>query len=54
MNMVDRDFSAEKKELFNKMTGNVNELKNPADCNNRINTYPNAFIIQHHKVVIHL
>ena len=41
--MVDRDFSAEKKELFNKMTGNVNELKNPADCNNRINTYPNAF-----------
>ena len=43
MNMVDRDFSAEKKELFNKMTGNVNELKNPADCNNRINTYPNAF-----------
>jgi len=41
--MVERDFSAEKKDLFNKMTGNVPEFNDPANCNARVNTYPEAF-----------
>jgi hypothetical protein len=41
--MVERDFSAEKKELFNKMTGNVDELYDPNNVYSRENTYPNAF-----------
>ena len=47
--MVDRDFSSEKKDLFNKMTGNVAELNDPAHWNARTNNltgaanfYPNA------------
>ena len=40
--VVERDFSEEKRNLFNEMTGNVSELKDPANSNNRINTYPNA------------
>ena len=41
--MVERDFSAEKKDLFNEMTGNVEELNNPAQAFGRANTYPSAF-----------
>jgi len=41
--MVERDFSAEKKELFNRMTGNIDELNNPANAFNRVNAYPSAF-----------
>jgi hypothetical protein len=41
--MVERDFSAEKKELFDKMTGNVPELFDPANAYNRQNTYPSAY-----------
>jgi|UniRef100_A0A6C0H2E2 hypothetical protein len=41
--MVDRDFSAEKKELFNKMTGNVPELYDPANVFGRDNAYPSAY-----------
>jgi hypothetical protein len=41
--MVDRDFSAEKKQLFNAMTGNVPELNDPANGFGRSNTYPSAF-----------
>jgi hypothetical protein len=41
--MVDRDFTAEKKEVFKRMTGNVPELNNPAMAHKRTNTYPNAF-----------
>jgi len=41
--MVERDFSAEKKELFNRMTGNVAELNDPANAFNRANSYPSAF-----------
>jgi hypothetical protein len=41
--MVERDFNAEKKRLFNAMTGNVPELNNPANSYGRIETYPNAF-----------
>ena len=41
--MVDRDFSSEKKDLFNKMTGNVGELNDPANSGGRANTYPSSF-----------
>jgi len=41
--MVERDFNAEKKDLFYKMTGNVPELNDPANCNGRVNSYPSAF-----------
>ena len=40
--VVERDFSEEKKKLFNEMTGNIPEMKSPSNSNNRINTYPNA------------
>ena len=42
-NLVERDFDSNKKELYNIMTGNVNELNNPAKYSNRSNNYPNAF-----------
>ena len=41
--MVERDFSAEKKQLFRKMTGDAEEFFDPANTNGRINTYPHAF-----------
>lgn len=41
--MVERDFSSEKKKLFDKMTGNINELNNPGNAHGRINTYPSAY-----------
>jgi hypothetical protein len=41
--MAQRDFSAEKKALFDKMTGNVPELNNPGNSGTRVNSYPNAF-----------
>lgn len=41
--MVDRDFTAEKKHLFNKMSGNTADLNNPSLAYQRLNTYPNAF-----------
>jgi len=44
--MVERDFNAEKKELFNKMTGNVPDLNDPANCNGRINSYPSSIYTQ--------
>jgi Major capsid protein N-terminus/Large eukaryotic DNA virus major capsid protein len=40
---VQRDFSAEKKALFDKMVGNVPELIDPANANSRVNSYPNAY-----------
>jgi len=40
--MVDRDFTADKKDLFNKMTGNVVELNDPANAYDRNNSYPSA------------
>lgn len=42
--MVERDFRAEKKELFNEMTGNVPELYDPANVHGRTNSYPSAFM----------
>ena len=41
--MVERDFSDEKKDLFNKMTGNVGELNDPASSHHRLNSYPSAY-----------
>ena len=40
--MVERDFSAEKKELFNEMTGNIQEMNDPANSFGRFQTYPSA------------
>jgi hypothetical protein len=40
---VQRDFSKDKKELFDVMTGNVPEINNPANANSRVNSYPNAY-----------
>ena len=40
---VDRDFTAEKKNLFNTMSGNISELNDPANTFNRANTYPSAY-----------
>jgi hypothetical protein len=41
--MVERDFSGTKKDLFNKMTGNVPELYDPANAYGRLNSYPSAY-----------
>jgi hypothetical protein len=41
--MVQRDFSAEKKALFDKMIGNIPELNDPANSGSRVNSYPNAY-----------
>jgi len=41
--MVERDFTTEKKELFNYMSGNIPELNNPANAHGRTNTYPSAY-----------
>ena len=40
--MVDRDFSAEKKDLFHKMSGHTTELNDPAVAYGRTNAYPSA------------
>lgn len=42
-NMVERDFSTEKKNLYYNMTGNVPELNDPANSNGNVNVYPNAY-----------
>jgi hypothetical protein len=41
--MVERDFTAEKKELFNRMTGNIPDIYDPANSQNRVNAYPSAY-----------
>ena len=40
---VQRDFTSGKKELFDKMTGNVPELNDPGNSGARVNSYPNAY-----------
>ena len=42
-NVVERDFDENKKQLFNIMTGHINELYDPANYANRNNNYPNAY-----------
>ena len=39
----ERDFNDAKKNLFNKMTGNVAELNDPGNSNGNINAYPTAY-----------
>ena len=41
-NIVERDFNS-KKDIFNVMIGNHNDLIDPANFSNRKNNYPNAF-----------
>lgn len=41
--MAQRDFSAEKKALFDRMTGHVPELYDPGNAGTRVNSYPNAY-----------
>lgn len=41
--MVDRDFSTVKKDLFNRMSGNIPEINNPANTNTRLNAYPSSY-----------
>lgn len=41
--MVERDFTLEKKSLFNTMSGNIPEFYDPANSHGRMDTYPNAF-----------
>ena len=43
MSMVERDFTSEKKGLFNQMTGNIGELNDPANSYGRTNVYPSAY-----------
>ena len=45
-NMVDRDFSQVKKELFNQMTGMTPELTTPESAYSRFNQYPNAYFTE--------
>jgi hypothetical protein len=40
---VQRDFTGNKKALFDEMTGNVPEMNDPANAGSRVNAYPNAF-----------
>jgi hypothetical protein len=41
--MVERDFTEEKKTLFDRMTGNVPELYDPANAFGRQDAYPSAY-----------
>lgn len=41
--LVERDFNEDKKKLWNRMTGNISELYDPANSNGNINVYPNCF-----------
>ena len=41
--MVDRDFTAHKRDLFDKMSGNVPELYDPANAFDKSSIYPSAF-----------
>lgn len=40
--MKERDFSKAKKGLWDRMTGNIKELNDPANSNGNINVYPNV------------
>jgi hypothetical protein len=43
LSAVQRDFSADKKALFNEMIGNIPELNDPGNAGTRTNSYPNAY-----------
>ena len=42
-NLVERDFEANRKQLYYSMTGNTDELNDPANSGARVNVYPNAY-----------
>ena len=44
-NLVDRDYSNEKKELTYKMIGHTTDMYDPQNAYNRNNRYPNAFFL---------
>jgi len=41
--VVQRDYSSVKRDLWNRMTGNVSELNDPGNAFNRDNMYPNVY-----------
>lgn len=41
--LVNRDMTAEKKAVFDRMSGNVPQLNNPASISSRSNAYPSAY-----------
>ena len=41
--MIERDFSAEKKDLVDEMTGNTIDINDPANAFSRQNAYPSAY-----------
>ena len=43
LSMVQRDFPADKKELFYNMIGHTPEYNNPGNSGARVNVYPNAY-----------
>jgi hypothetical protein len=43
LSVVQRDFSTHKKELFNRMIGNIPDMNDPANAGARVNAYPNAY-----------
>jgi hypothetical protein len=43
LSAVQRDFSKDKKDLFDVMSGNVAELNDPGNAGSRVNSYPNAY-----------
>ena len=43
LSMMERDFTKTKKDLFNKMSGNVCELNDPANAFGRENAYPSSY-----------
>ena len=49
--LKERDFSNSKKDLWNRMTGNIPELNNPAFSGYRVNVYPNAMYVDETGVI---
>ena len=45
-NLVQRDWSEGKRELYNRMTGHVPEMNDPANANGRNGKYPSAYYTQ--------
>lgn len=41
--MLERDFSKDKKDIFNRMSGNTDEFNDLANAHGRSNSYPSAF-----------
>ena len=47
--MMERDFPKDKKDLFNKMSGNTEELNDPANAYGRKNSYPSAYFTKNNQ-----